>query len=305
MQPTPAKQVRTTPCNLCSAPIELTLENPRRVCAACGSVNLPTDSHEAPQPLGLPSSLRKKWAKRFDPNGFGPGSGPKWRAHALVLAVQFVIVVGGAWTLGGGSGGKYGFGPVFAGIAAMAFFVYAALLIVPVYFLGKPRHVVTLDVTVMVLVAGFFAVSMSPRRSSAPPPRPEPPPVARVQPPAPPRPPVAARSIAPASPGWEGSRLLADFSVTQEGNDLRVRFVPRFTGKLAVRTRHSQLADSGYSRASCPCTIDQPAECTLSQSKPTSPSSVVYEVFAEEGSTGLVVVSVDASGHGAPRRNRP
>lgn len=34
---------RVQQCRLCGSPIEATLTNPRRVCAACGEVNLPTD----------------------------------------------------------------------------------------------------------------------------------------------------------------------------------------------------------------------------------------------------------------------
>lgn len=40
------------PCRLCGAALELSVENPRRVCAACGEINLPSDHPAQSQPAG-------------------------------------------------------------------------------------------------------------------------------------------------------------------------------------------------------------------------------------------------------------
>ncbi len=45
---------RTVPCGLCERPVLLALDNPRRVCAACGNVNLPTPEAPSAVALGLP-----------------------------------------------------------------------------------------------------------------------------------------------------------------------------------------------------------------------------------------------------------
>lgn len=37
------------PCRLCGAALNLSVENPRRVCAACGEINLPGDHSAGPQ----------------------------------------------------------------------------------------------------------------------------------------------------------------------------------------------------------------------------------------------------------------
>ena len=40
------------PCRLCGAALQITVENPRRVCGACGEVNLPNDGGGAELPVG-------------------------------------------------------------------------------------------------------------------------------------------------------------------------------------------------------------------------------------------------------------
>lgn len=55
---------RSIACALCQAPVPLTLENPRRVCAECGAVNLPTP----------------EVSTRVAPGAPGADAGRQWRA---------------------------------------------------------------------------------------------------------------------------------------------------------------------------------------------------------------------------------
>lgn len=63
-----------SPCRLCGAPVEWTSENPRRVCTACGEVNLPGD--EAPDTTGTPVPTQR---------------GPPPKNAAGTIAISFAL----------------------------------------------------------------------------------------------------------------------------------------------------------------------------------------------------------------------
>ena len=61
-------------CRLCGLPVEWTLENPRRVCTACGEVNLPGDA--AADATGTPVPTQR---------------GPPPKNAAGTIAISFVL----------------------------------------------------------------------------------------------------------------------------------------------------------------------------------------------------------------------
>lgn len=288
-------------CKLCAAVLELSVTNPRRVCAQCGEVNLPTDD-VAGNPLRNPSP----WVVPSFRGILGASSRPLWRAHGVVLSLQLAVVLVVAWNFG--TGGKFDFGLLFVGLAFVCFAAYAAMVSVPVLFLKTRWQVLLLDCVAPLLTvfALWFQVG-APLRSRPP---------GRVVPaaspsraPAPvPLPPRAPTPRAPVAPGWERSAMLASFSVAEEGTAFRVRFVPHFTGRLEVRAGHPQLIDLTYGRTTCEARAEETAECVMVLSRPQPSSGVRFELSALplagsrlrfEGP--LTVVRVDSAGVGRPR----
>lgn len=49
---------KQSPCRLCGLPVTWTIENPRRVCTACGEVNLPGDEAPLVPPVRAPPPVR-------------------------------------------------------------------------------------------------------------------------------------------------------------------------------------------------------------------------------------------------------
>ena len=71
---------KQSPCRLCGLPVEWTIENPRRVCTACGEVNLPGDEGPLVPPVRPPPPVRS--AERPRP----------WRTLVTVV-VTFVLML--------------------------------------------------------------------------------------------------------------------------------------------------------------------------------------------------------------------
>lgn len=79
-------------CRLCGAELSLTLENPRRVCSACGEVNLPGDLEpvlaspvRAPQPAPPPRPWVPRELRAFVWLGFVPVVGALVYGNSKVL----------------------------------------------------------------------------------------------------------------------------------------------------------------------------------------------------------------------------
>ena len=140
-------------CRLCAAVLEISAENPRRVCPHCGEVNFPTDG-VAVQPAPPVSP----WAA---PSLQGVLSGPsraKWLTHGVALSVQLVLVLLVAFSMG--SGGKFDLGLVFVGIAFVGFGAYALVMSVPVAFMKTTRQVLLFDCMAPVLTLIALWLSM-------------------------------------------------------------------------------------------------------------------------------------------------
>lgn len=271
-------------CRLCAAVLELSLDNPWRVCAQCGEVNLPNDEVAVPR------------ADRASPWVGAPRR--IWLAHGAALGVQLAVVLACAWRLG--AGGKFDLGLVFVGVAFVYFSAYALVVSVPVAFLRTTGQVLFLHCAALLLTVLVIGLSVFGLPRSSRPDRPvpaAPPERARVAP----RPPPPPKPRAPAAPGWEQSAMLASFSVEEEGSAFRIRFVPHFTGVLEVRTAHPQLLDLSYGSATCEAKAEKPAECVLVLSRPQRPSAVVFEVHAVPPAGSLIAVTVDSAGAGRPR----
>ncbi len=285
-------------CKLCAAELEISVNNPRRVCAQCGEVNLPSD--EVPDPT----------ARQSSPRGvLSASSRTKWLAHGVALSVQLAVVLLVAWRLG--AGGKFDLGLLFVGVAFVSFCGYALVVSVPVVFLRTTRQVLLFDCVAPLVTLLAIGLSVFGPRGGSTPARPVPaatPERARgPKPPLPPAPPLP-KPRAPAAPGWEQSAMLASFSVAEEGAAFRIRFVPHFTGRLEVRAGHPQLIDLSYGSTTCEAKAEEPTECVLVLSRPQRPSAVRYELSAapHDGSRQrfggqVTAVRVDASGAGRPR----
>ena len=287
-------------CRLCAAVLDISVNNPRRVCERCGEVNLPSD-----EVASQPARRAPRFVVPSLRGAMSEQSGSKWLAHAIALGVQLAIVLLAAWGLG--SGGKYGLGLLFAGLAFIYFCVYATIASVPVIFLKTTQQVVLFDCVVPLLT--LFALWFSffgPGAGSQEVPAATPQQVrAPIPPPPPPRP--VPKPRAPAEPGWEQSAMLASFSVEEKGTAFRIRFVPHFTGTLEVRAAHPQLFDVNYGSATCPAEAENAAECFLGLERPLRPSAVRFAVSAvpQDGSSQVgnqvITVMVDPSGTGRPR----
>ncbi|MDP2275183.1 MAG: hypothetical protein Q8K32_30845 [Archangium sp.] len=302
MNPTklPSPSELVVHCRLCEGVLEISLNNPRRVCAHCGEVNLPSDEVAAQParhaPRFVTPSLRGTMSEQ---------SRSKWLAHAIALGVQLAIVLLAA--LGLGSGGKYGLGLLFAGLAFIYFCVYATIVSVPVAFLKTTRQVVLFDsvvplLTVFALWLSVFGPSVGSQRVPA-----ATPPLVRAPVPPPPRPVAAPKPRAPKEPGWEQSAMLASFSVDEKGTAFRIRFVPHFTGTLEVRAGSPQLFDVFYGSVTCQAVAEEATECFLGLERPLRPSAVRFELSGapQEGSRQfggqVTTVRVDSSGTAQPR----
>ncbi len=287
-------------CRLCEGVLDISVNNPRRVCAQCGEVNLPSDEVAAP-----PAHHARRFAASSLRGTMSEQSRSKWLAHAIALGVQLAIVLLAAWGLG--AGGKYGLGLVFAGIAFVYFCVYAMIVSVPVAFLKTTRQVVLFDcvVPLLTLFALWVAVFGPGERSEKVPAVIPQQALAPVPPP--PRAAPAPKPKAPATPGWEQSAMLASFSAEEQGTAFRLRFVPHFTGTLEVRAGSPQLFDVNYGSVTCQALAEEAAECFLGLERPLRPSSVRFELsaVAQDGSKQfggrVITVMVDSSGTGRPR----
>jgi hypothetical protein len=76
-------------CRLCGAALELSVENPRRVCGACGEVNLPNDGGGAALPVGQIAPMR---LSKFD---FGKAPSQLLVGAAAPLGTMIVAAIVG------------------------------------------------------------------------------------------------------------------------------------------------------------------------------------------------------------------
>lgn len=146
---------RSEPCGLCAAPIELTLENPRRVCPSCGTVNLPTDTPP------VPSVARRAWVHYVtEHRGIGRGTGKKWGWHAATLTLQLLTVFALAWNVGGGPRGDPTWATLFVMLASIYFLIFAAVATVLVYFVETGEQALAIDLSLPMLAGmGFIALN--------------------------------------------------------------------------------------------------------------------------------------------------
>ncbi len=292
MSPTkrPLAREMVVHCRLCEGVLEISVNNPRRVCAHCGEVNLPSDEQPARHaPRFAVPSLRERLSGQ---------SRTKWLAHGLALSVQLAIVLVVAWDLG--SGGKFDFAGLFAGVAFVYFCAYAMFVSVPVAFLKTTRQALLFDCVAPVLTLFAIWVAVFKPHVSAQEVPAAAPQKARAPVPPPPR-------AAPAEPGWEESPMLASFTAVEQGTAFRIRFVPHFTGTLEVRAGHPQLFDMNYGSVTCRAEAEQTAECFLGLTRPMRPSAVRFELSAlpQDGSRKfggqVTTVLIDSSGTARPR----
>lgn len=98
--PRPGQALET--CRLCSQPLDVSTENPRRVCANCGEVNLPTDGAEIiPMPAARAPTgpvFRRGFAPRHSEPEEDDEDEPTKTERPVVVLLALPGMVSAVWT---------------------------------------------------------------------------------------------------------------------------------------------------------------------------------------------------------------